>query len=110
MPEYDALNPEQDPEVEATETELDAELDAFTSQAVAGVDPNAYITIRTSGGDSRYVPVSETGTMTAGDALMASNLAVSGAFQIFMDGVKIGFDTVVPAGKELTVLGNVKGG
>lgn len=111
MSEYDANTPAEQPAVPTPETGgLDEELDQFASAVVEGVDPNAYITIRTSGGDNRYVPVPESGTMTAGEALMASNLSISGAFQIFMDGVKVGFETVVPAGKELVVLGSVKGG
>jgi hypothetical protein len=105
MSDYDEI------ENDETEAELDEELTSFADTVVAGVDPNAYITIRTSGGETRYAPVEEGVPMTAGEALMKSGLNVSGSFQIWMNGAQVKFTDVVPAGSQLTLLGQAtKGG
>jgi hypothetical protein len=93
------------------EVEMDEELTSFADDVVEGVDPSAYITIRTSGGDTRYAPVVEGTPMTAGEALMAASVNVSGSFQLWMNGVQVKFTDVIPAGSTITLLGqSVKGG
>ncbi len=75
-------------------------------------DPSTVITIRTSGGDTRYVPVPEGRTLTAGEVFMNSGLSVSGngGFQIYLNGAIIKVTDIVPVGSTLTVVGSVKGG
>ena len=98
-------------EIENSEPELDEELTSFANEVVEGVDPSAYVTLRTSGGQTRYAPVNDGQPMTAGEAMMAANVHMSGSYQIWMNGAQIGFTDVVPAGSTLTLLGQtVKGG
>jgi hypothetical protein len=75
-------------------------------------DPATVITIRTSSGDTRYVPVPEGHTITAGEAFMLSGLPVTGngGFQIYLNGAIIKVTDIVPVGSTLTVVGSVKGG
>lgn len=71
-------------------------------------DPATVITIRTSGGDTRYVPASE--GLTVGEAILQSGVSLNGSWQVWMNGAEMHTGDVVPAGTTLTVLTTVKGG
>ncbi len=71
-------------------------------------DPNAVITIRTSGGDTVYVPASEPKTVS--EAMLESGLRPNGAVNYYLNGAEVKGDTVLPVGSTLTVVGSVKGG
>jgi hypothetical protein len=110
-PEEDAFDNELPTEQTAPISDEDAEINSFIDSAEDNdniPDPMTVVTLRTSGGDTRYVPV--TGSMTAGEVFAASGLAVSGVMQIWLNGVQIANDTVVPAGSTLTLVGSIKGG
>ena len=89
------------------------ELDDFVETIVDAnlvPDINTVITIKTSGGLTRYVPVPDGQLMTTNEALLAAGLTVSGAFQVWLGDAQIAASAVVPAGSTITVVGNVKGG
>ncbi|MCL4561884.1 MAG: hypothetical protein M1281_14905 [Chloroflexi bacterium] len=66
------------------------------------------VTLRTSSGDTRHVPVTEAMPLSA--VMERSGLALSGAVQYWLDGNQIQGDTVIPLGATVTIVGNVKGG
>jgi len=79
--------------------------------AVALPDPTSVITLRTSGGDTRYVPVpAGQTTMTVADAVAASAVYIGGAVQYWLNGAQVQLGDTVPAGSTLTLVGSVKGG
>jgi hypothetical protein len=107
-----AAVPEVDPEVDP-ENDEEGE-DAPFVQGEAGFDPtsvgaapDAYITIRTSSGGSRYIPATE--AMTVRNLVSASGLAIQGAYDVYMDQNIVQQDTLVPVGATVTLIGNVKG-
>jgi hypothetical protein len=106
-PEFEPQAPSETPQPEAY-AEVSDFIGEFEDQNVP--DPSKVITITTSGGDTRYVPVEEGVTLTAGEAFMASGLSVNGAFQIYLNGAVIKVNDVVPTGSTITVVGSVKGG
>jgi hypothetical protein len=67
-----------------------------------------YVTIRSSAGDPRYVPVTEAEPFSA--ILARSGLTSSGALDIYVDGAQILASDMVQPGSTVTILGNVKGG
>ena len=71
-------------------------------------DPNAAITIKTSGGDTRYIPAPEPLTVAA--AMLTSGLRPNGVVSFYLNGAEVKEDTVLPGGSTLTVIGSVKGG
>lgn len=73
-------------------------------------DLSTVITIKTSGGQTRYVPVPDGSLMTVSEALVASGLTVNGQFQVWLNGAQIANNAVVPAGETITIVGSVKGG
>lgn len=75
-------------------------------------DPATVITITTSGGDNRYVPVPEGKIMTAGEAIFTSGLTINGqgGFELYLNNAKIKITDPVPAGSTLMVVASVKGG
>jgi hypothetical protein len=75
-------------------------------------DPATVITIRTSGGDTRYVPVPEGTTLTAGEAILSSGLTINaaGGFELYLNNAKVKVSDPVPAGSTLMVVASVKGG
>ena len=77
------------------------------ADALAGIPANTFITIRTSGGGTKYVPATE--GMTVRDLINASGLAIQGAYDVYMDQNVVAQDTIVPVGATVTLLGNVKG-
>jgi hypothetical protein len=78
-----------------------------TPEGVAGIPQDTYITIRTSSGGSAYVPATE--AMTVRDLIVASNLAIQGRYDVYLDQVVVPQDAFVPVGATVTLLGNVKG-
>jgi hypothetical protein len=66
------------------------------------------ITVRTSGGQPRYVPTNV--PMTPRDLLGAAGIFVTGVVEYWLDGAKIGLDDIVPVNGTLTIVGSVKGG
>gem|GEM_PF-2321850 len=71
------------------------------------VDPTQVITLRTSGGETRYIPATE--PMTLSEVKALSGLTF-GAVQFFMNAAVIEDSTVVPVGSVISAIGNVKGG
>ncbi len=82
----------------------------FESQNVP--DPATVITITTSGGDTRFVPVPEGKVMSAGEAIFTSGLTINGqgGFELYLNNAKIKVTDPVPAGSTLMVVASVKGG
>lgn len=71
-------------------------------------DPASVITVRTSGGETRYVPTSE--PLTVAEVLLRSDLRPTGAVQYWLNGAQVQSNSVVPAGSTMTLIGSVKGG
>jgi hypothetical protein len=79
------------------------------SEEVADMPAEAtYITVRTSGGQPKYVPTAV--SMTPRDILGAGGIFVTGVVEYWYNGAKIGLDEIVPVGGTLTIVGSVKGG
>ena len=66
------------------------------------------ITIRTSGGETRYVPTAN--PMTVSAAMLASGLIVNGVVNYFLNNAEIQVNDIVPVGQTLSAIGAVKGG
>ena len=71
------------------------------------VDPTQVITLRTSGGETRYIPATEALSLAQVKAL--SGLAF-GAVTFFMNAAVIDDATIIPVGAVVSAIGNVKGG
>jgi hypothetical protein len=71
-------------------------------------DAQAVVTIRTSGGDTRYVPTD--GSATVGSLIVSAGLNMPAGFQVWLNGAQLNVNDVVPAGSTLTILTSVKGG
>lgn len=71
------------------------------------VDPTQVITIRTSGGETRYIPAAA--PMSLAEVKALSGLAF-GAVQFYMNAAVIDDATVIPVGAVISAIGNVKGG
>lgn len=89
---------------EEFEAEFEEELE---EEEESVVDPTQVITLRTSGGDTRYIPAIEPMTLSQVKALSGLTF---GAVQFYMNAVVISDDTVIPVGGVVTAIGNVKGG
>ena len=70
-------------------------------------DPTEVITLRTSGGETRYIPALE--PMTLAEVKAISGLAF-GAVQFYLNAAVIDNDTIIPVGSVISAIGNVKGG
>ena len=105
--EPEAIEPvSEQPEVPASEEVL--EMPSFDDDAFAAPDPQSIVTIRTSGGDTRHVPVTE--ARSASQIILDAGLTVVGQVQYWLNGAQItGTDMVAP-GSTLTTVGSVKGG
>jgi hypothetical protein len=88
------------------EDELDFEDEGFEVEAPV-VDPTQVITLRTSGGETRYVPSSEPLPLAQVKALSGLTF---GAVTFYMNAAVVDDLTVIPAGSVVTAIGNVKGG
>jgi hypothetical protein len=84
------------------------EVDFRAGTEVAVPDPSTVITLRTSGGDTRYVETDA--PMSIGQAILQSGLPVAGSVQYWLNGVQGNLETIVPVGQTVTIIGNVKGG
>jgi hypothetical protein len=71
------------------------------------VDPTQVITIRTSGGETRFIPATE--PMSLAEVKAVSGLTF-GAVQFYLNAAVIDDDTVIPVGSVISAIGNVKGG
>ncbi len=93
-----------------TEDEWDDEVDSFIGEAgsVELPDPDSVVTIRTSGGGDKYVPVNQPTAVK--DVIAQSGLFFGGAVQYWLNGAQVNPDTLVPGGSTLSVIGSVKGG
>jgi len=88
------------------EPEFEAELEqSALPEPVIG--PTQVITIRTSGGETRYIPA--TAPMNLAEVKAVSGLTF-GAVQFYMNAAVIDDDTVIPVRSVISVIGNVKGG
>jgi hypothetical protein len=90
-------------EVEEEDDDFDFEDDDYAPV----VDPTQVITLRTSGGETRYVPSDEPLSLSQVKALSGLTF---GAVTFYMNAAVIGDDTVIPVGSTVSVIGNVKGG
>ncbi len=71
------------------------------------IDPTQVITIRTSGGETRYIPATE--SMSLAEVKAVSGLTF-GAVQFYLNAAVIEDATVIPVGAVISAIGNVKGG
>lgn len=71
-------------------------------------DPSTVIKFVTSGGEEAYVPVA--GPTTISEALLNSNLRITGAVQYWLNGAEANVNTTVAPGATVTIVGSVKGG
>ncbi len=106
---------EEDALVEEAETENDvpaSEADPLEGVDVANdsnlPDTSTVVTLRSSGGETRYVPTD--GEKTVADLILDAGLRLGSSFTIWMDGVEMKGGDKIPAGKTLTILTSVKGG
>jgi len=88
------------------EDEIEIEDDVFEVEAPI-VDPTQVITLRTSGGETRFIPSSEPLSLSQVKALSGLTF---GAVTFYMNAAAIDDTTVVPVGSVVTAIGNVKGG
>ena len=88
------------------EDEIEIEDDVFEVEAPI-VDPTQVITLRTSGGETRFIPSSESLSLSQVKALSGLTF---GAVTFYMNAAAIDDTTVVPVGSVVTAIGNVKGG
>jgi hypothetical protein len=98
------------PEEFEAEEELIAEMDDdFEDDAgvEAIVDPTQVITLRTSGGETRYIPCQE--ALRLGQVKALSGLTF-GAVTFYMNASVVDDATIIPVGSVITAVGNVKGG
>lgn len=117
MQDFDPTNPfatEVQPEATQPEpVQVQDELSSFIGEVAEEFqvpDMASVVTIKTSGGLTRYVPVPEGTLMTASELLLAANLTVNGQFQTWLNEAQIDNNAVVPAGSTITIVGTVKGG
>ena len=87
--------------------DFEAEFEEALEEEELIVDPTQVITLRTSGGETRYIPAAESMTLAQVKALSGMTF---GAVTFYMNAAVIGDDTVVPVGSVVTAIGNVKGG
>ena len=106
MDNFEEINPE--PLTEETATDVN-DADFFPEEEGFDLpDPDAVITIRTSGGSMAYVPA--TAPMTVSEAMLASGLRPNGAVNYYLNGAEVKSNDILPVGSVLTVVGSVKGG
>jgi hypothetical protein len=109
-----SVQPEAEAAVETADLgetdDWDEEVGSFIAETGAAdlPDPNSVVTIRTSGGGDRYVPVTQPTSVK--DVIAQSGLYFGGAVQYWLNGAQVNQDTLVPGGSTLSVIGSVKGG
>ncbi len=106
-----ALMPEGQGEADPTSEPPASTVDDFVNEETPvdlGVDPQAFVTLRTSSGTSHYVAVA--GPSTLADIKLHSGLTFTTGTQFFLNGTVIEDAAVVPAGATLVAVGSVKGG
>lgn len=89
------------------ELDFEEEFEEELAEEEIVVDPTRVITLRTSGGETRYIPADD--PLTLSQVKNLSGLAF-GAVQFYMNANVIDDATVVPVGAVVTAIGNVKGG
>lgn len=101
--------PQEFEEVEdEIEVEDDDDEDLFDEEDAEPIfDPTRTITLRTSGGQTRYIPTEEPVTLAQAKALSGLTF---GAVTFYMNAAVIDDATVLPVGSVVTAVGNVKGG
>jgi hypothetical protein len=100
---------EQEEAVEAAAEEaLDPDFDLPEDVAADLPEVGSYVTLRTSGGDTRYVPVE--GPTAIGALLAASGLSIQGSVQAWYNNALVDLNDTVPGGSTVTLIGSVKGG
>jgi hypothetical protein len=95
-------------EVAAEEETLDPDFDLPEDLNVDLPEAGSFVTLRTSGGDTRYVPVE--GPTPVGALLAASGLTIQGSVQAWYNNALVELDDTVPGGSTVTLIGSVKGG
>jgi hypothetical protein len=99
--------PEEFADDEVEEVEEEEELDDLFEEEQPVVDPTQVITLRTSGGETRYIPTQE--SLSLGQIKGLSGLTF-GAVTFYYNASVIDDATVIPVGGVVTAVGNVKGG
>lgn len=86
------------------------DFDDLFEQAAEPVSASPTITVRTTSGDARYIPVN--GPTRLSDVVAMSGLSINGNISYFMDGGTQITDpsTIIPVGASITIVGSVKGG
>jgi hypothetical protein len=99
--------PSEFDEEEDVELEEDLDDELFEEELEPVVDPTQVITLRTSGGQTRYIPAGD--PMTLAEIKGLSGLTF-GAVTFYYNTQVIDDATVIPVGGVVTAIGNVKGG
>ena len=88
--------------------------DAFSqmeSEINADLPEGAFVTLRSGANAPRYAPLYESETGAPIKVLAdRAGLTFGGSIDIYVDGAKVNFEYVAPAGSVVTFVGNVKGG
>lgn len=114
LPAVEPVGAEPQPTVvesaDESDDALDEDVEGFigASGSIELPDPDAVVTIRTSGGGDKYVPVSQPTPVR--DVIALSGLYFGGAVQYWLNGAQVTSETLVPGGSTLSVIGSVKGG
>jgi hypothetical protein len=99
--------PSEFDEEEDVELEEDLDDELFEEELEPVVDPTQVITLRTSGGQTRYIPAGD--PMTLAEIKGLSGLTF-GAVTFYYNAQVIDDTTIIPVGGVVTAIGNVKGG
>jgi hypothetical protein len=105
--EFDTILPED----ESSSDDFGSAFDAMESEINADLPEGSFVTLRSGANAPRYAPIYE-GENGAPIKVLAdrAGLTFGGSIDIYVDGSKVNFDYVVPAGAVVTFVGNVKGG
>jgi hypothetical protein len=89
------------------EPEGGEEADFFPAEGTPQL-PESYITLRTAGGDTRYVETAE--ALPVISLLEKSDLRINGDVQAWFEGAQVNLSTTIPVGGTVILIGSVKGG
>jgi hypothetical protein len=108
--DFDNLNFDADASHPTPEPAPAPEEDFFPAEG-AGFslpDPQAVVTLRSTNGSERYVPVAEATPLS--EIIATSGLSISGPVAYYLNNAQIDLRTPVAPGSTVTIMGTVKGG